>query len=130
MKLDFFSNSHSFLPLDEEEASFTKFLQFYCELQIDLGGVDRVKLLETLMAMNQVLPMGTCVLVEPRPELKLPAMVGLRYIQGYPLREVIDQGAFSETLFLFDMACDMLTMAVDSLLAGASPEDVLKKLRA
>lgn len=121
--------THSFLPLSEEDASFTKFLQFYCELQIDVGGVDRVRLLEALMALNGMLPLGTCVAVPARPDMEMPAMVALRYVQGYALEEVIDQGAFSETLFLFDLACDMLTEVADALVEGASAADALRRLQ-
>lgn len=118
--------THSFLPMSEEDARFTKFLQFYCELQIDVGQVDRVRLLETLTALNGMLPLGTCVTVAAREEL--PAMVALRYVQGYALEEVIDQGAFCETLFLFDLACDMLSAVTDALVEGASAEEALNRL--
>lgn len=122
--------THSFLPLDEEEASFTKYLQYYCELQIDVGDVDRVKLLEAMVTMNGLLPLGACSLVDARPELNLPAMVAVRTIQGHPLEEVIDRGAFCETLFLFDTACDLMTLVVDKLVAGGTVEEALKELGA
>ena len=118
--------THSFLPLDEDDASYTKFLQFYCELQIDVGGVDRLRLMEALMTLNGMLPLGTAVAVAARDEL--PAMVGLRYVQGYPLEEVIDQGAFCETLFLFDLSCDLVSTVVDALVEGASVENALSRL--
>ena len=121
--------THSLLPLDEEEASFTKFLQFYCELQINLDNVERIKLLEAVVKLNQILPIGSCVLVDARPELQLPTMVALRSIQGYPIEDVIDQGAFCETLFLFDTACELTTVALDGLVAGKTVEEALAQLQ-
>lgn len=115
--------THSFIPLDSEEAEFTKFLQFYMELQQSLEGIDRVTLLEAVNRLNLVLPLGACMLVAARPELKLPEMVAIRMIQGYPISESIDQGVFTEQLYMYEISANLILMVFDELLDGKSLDE-------
>ena len=120
--------THSFMPLDQETAEFTKFLQFYCEVPGSLEGIDRLTLLEGINRLNQALPMGTAILVEPRPELELPLMAAVRSVQGYPLNEPIDQGAFTEDMILMEMGCQMVALMMDALREGKTVDEAFDQI--
>lgn len=120
--------THSFMPLDRETAEFTKFLQFYCEVPGSLEKVDRLTLLEGLQRLNQVLPLGAAVLVEPRPELELPRMAAVRAVQGYPLDRPIDQGVFTEAMILFEMSCQVTALVMEALKTGRTVDEALEQL--
>lgn len=120
--------TNSFVPLDREDAEFTKFLQFYCELPASLEGVDRTVLLEALLRFNSALPFGGVVLVDPRPELGLPLMAAVRTVQGFPLDTPIDQGVFTEDLFLFDMSCELVASVMDDLAKGSTLDEAFAAL--
>ena len=120
--------THSFLPLDSETAEFTKFLQFYCELPGSLDGVDRLALLEGVSRLNQTLPFGTALVVEPRPELELPRMAAVRTVQGFPLDRPVDQGVFTEDVLLFEMSCQMVKLVMDALRAGQTVDEAFAQL--
>lgn len=115
--------THSFLPLDQEDAEFTKYLQFYCELPASLDDVDRLLLLEALLRLNEALPFGAATLVGPRPELGLPLMAAVRTVQGFPLNQPIDEGVFTEDMFLFDLSCELVSKVLNSLREGKSLDE-------
>lgn len=121
--------THSFLPLDREEAEFTKYLQFYCELPASLDDVDRTLLLEALLRLNEALPFGAATLVEPRPELELPLMAALRSVQGFPIDQIIDEGVFTEDMFLFDLSCELVSKVLDCLREGKSLNEAFDLIR-
>ncbi|MEG1684196.1 MAG: hypothetical protein RR295_10210 [Oscillospiraceae bacterium] len=114
--------THSFVPLDKEEAEFTKYIQIYMELQNDIAGIDRLSLLESVCRLNTMLPMGHCIIIPPRPEMELPEMVGVRTSQGFPGDGPVDQGVFTEDVFLFDMSCTFVSDILDALAEGKTPE--------
>ena len=120
--------THSFMPLDSETAEFTKFLQFYCEVPGSLEGIDRLTLLEGISLLNQALPLGMVILVEPRPELKLPLMAAVRAVQGFPLNEPIDQGAFTEEMILVEMGCQMAALMMDALREGRTAAEAFAQI--
>ncbi len=120
--------TNSFMPLDSETAEFTKFLQFYCELPGSLDGVDRLTLLEGVSRLNQTLPFGTALVVEPRPELELPRMAAVRTVQGFPLDRPVDQGVFTEDVLLFEMSCQMVKLVMDALRAGQTVDEAFAQL--
>lgn len=117
--------TNSFVPLDTESAEFTKYLQFYCELSGSLEEVDRGTLLECLNRLNQTLPFGAALLVEPRPELELPLMAAVRSVQGFHLESPIDQGVFTEDAILFQISCHMVDFAMDALREGKPVDEAL-----
>ena len=69
----------------------------------DLGEVEPSILLRGISRLNQALPFGAVLLVEPRPELGLPLMAAVRAVQGFPLDQPLDQGTFTEDLFLLEV---------------------------
>lgn len=115
--------THSFLPVDKEEAEFTKYLQFYLELQNTLKGIARITLLEAVCRLNAALPFGHVMLIPPRPELNLPEMAALRTTQGFPIAQPIDQGTFTENVFLFDLSCELTSTVLDALAEGKSIDE-------
>ena len=121
--------THSFMPLDSETAEFTKFLQFYCEVPGSLEGSDRLTLLEGISLLNQALPLGMVILVEPRPELELPRMAAVRTVQGFPLDRPVDQGVFTEDVLLFEMSCQMVKLVMDALRAGQTVDEAFAQLK-
>lgn len=120
--------THSFLPLGTDMAEFTKFLQFYCELSGSLEKVERLTLLEAVNRLNQALPFGSVLLVEPRPQFELPLMAAVRAVQGFPLDRPIDQGTFTEDLFLFEMSCELVARVLDELADGKSLDEVFEQI--
>lgn len=120
--------THSFLPLDSETAEFTKYLQLYCEVPGSLEGIDRLTLLEGIHRLNQALPLGAVMLVEPRPELGLPLMAAVRSVQGFPLDETIHQGVFTEDVILMEMSCQMTALLMDALRAGKTADEAMEEL--
>lgn len=120
--------THSLLPVDKELAEFTKFLQFYCELPGALEQVDRVVLLEAVNRLGQALPFGTALLVEPRPELKLPLMAAVRAVQGFPLEQPMAQAVFTEDLFLFETSCQITTQVMEGLCAGLTVDQAFARV--
>lgn len=108
----------SFLPLDRKDVEFTKYLQFYLELQNSLEGIDRVELLELLMWLNARLSVGCCVLREAEGDR--PMRVILRSSQGCPLCEAVDVAVFTEKLLLFDNDCDAVSGFLDLMAEGKS----------
>lgn len=120
--------THSFVPLEKDDAEYTKYLQFYTELQDSLEGIDRQTLLEALNRLNFNLPFGACILVAERPEQGLPAMVTLRSMQGFPIDEPIDQGVFTEDVFLFDLSCTVTSVVITGLSEGKSIDEVFEAI--
>lgn len=120
--------THSFLPLDSESAEFTKYLQFYCELAGSLEKVDRLTLLECVNRLNQTLPYGMALLVEPRPELELPLMAAVRSVQGFQLELPIDQAVFTEDAILFQLSCHMVSFVLSALRAGRTVDEAFDQL--
>lgn len=120
--------SHSFLPLDTETAEFTKYLQFYSELPCPVEELDRATLLEAICRLNTRLPLGTCVLADPNPAFGQPAKAAVRYVQGFPLEGPVDQGVFTEDLFLFDLSCDLVTTVLDGLNDGLSLDEAFAQI--
>ena len=118
--------TNSFVPLDSETAEFTKYLQFYCEIPGSLEEVDRLTLLEGLSRLNQTLPYGTALLVEPRPEL--PLMAAVRSVQGFPLNEPIDQGVFTEDAILFQLSCHMVSFVMEALREGRTVDEAFDRI--
>lgn len=117
--------THSFLPLDEEDAEYTKFLQLYVELQDSLEGIDRATLLEGLNRMNLTLPMGVCALArDPDGSEK----VVVRCVQGYPIDEPVDQGAFTETVLLFDLSCTLTSIVISGLSENKNLDEVFSAI--
>ncbi len=122
--------NQSFLPLGKEEASFTKFLQFYVELDTPAHMLDRDALLDAVFHLNCVLPLGTVSVASARPELNLPLKICVRTVQGYPLGMPIDQGAYSDALLLFDLSCQLVSMMIDAMAQGRSVQEALKEIGA
>lgn len=120
--------SHSFVPLDTEAAEFTKYLQFYCELPCPVEGLDRATLLEAVCRLNGHLPLGSCVLADPNPVFEQPMKAAVRSIQGFPLEGPVDQGVFTEDLFLFDLSCDLVTTVLDGLNDGLSLDEAFARI--
>ena len=120
--------THSFMPLDRETAEFTKYLQFYCELSGDLGEVEPSILLRGISRLNQALPFGAVLLVEPRPELGLPLMAAVRAVQGFPLDQPLDQGTFTEDLFLLETSCQIADFVLGALRTGKTVDEAFAQL--
>lgn len=120
--------THSFLPLDREEGEFTKFLQFYSELPGSLDGLDRTLLLEAVCRLNEALPFGTCVNVPPDPELGRPRTAAVRALQGFPIDEQIDQGVFTEAVFLFALSWDLAALVMDGLREGKGLDEAFSAI--
>ena len=118
----------NFLPLDKKHAEFSKYLQFYLELQNDLKGVDRGELLELLTWLNARLSLGCCVLREAEGDR--PVRVILRASQGFPLCEPVDIAAFTESMFLFDSSCDAVSGFLDLMAEGKSFAEIQALLEA
>lgn len=117
--------THSFLPLDEEDAEYTKFLQLYVELQDSLEGIDRVTLLEAVNRLNTTMPLGLCALVrDPNGEEKMV----VRFVQGYPIDEPVDQGAFTETVLLFDLSCTLTSIVISGLSENKNLDEVFSAI--
>ena len=120
--------NHGFLPLDTNTAEFNKYLQFYLELACPVEGLDRVQLLEAICRLNSSIPLGTCIVKEPDPALGQPRKVAVRYVQGFPLEEPIDQAVFIESLFLFDLSCDLASTILDGLAEGRSLDEAFAQI--
>lgn len=120
--------TNSFLPLDREDAEYTKFLQFYMELENDLSGLDRGQLLELLQWVNGRIPVGGCMLQAQTADS--PARLAVRMAQGFCLTKPIDAGVFTEELFLFDRICDMVSGIFDRMADGYSAEQIIRELEA
>jgi|GEM_PF-6875375 len=119
----------SFLPLDKEAAEFTVFLQFYMELSDPIPALDRATLLECVCRLNERLPMGHCVLSAPQPEFEQPQKFALRTVQGFPAGVKIDQGAFTESLLLFDLSCDLVSQVATQLNEGRSMDEAFASMK-
>lgn len=121
--------THTFQPLEKEDAEYTKFLQFYAELPVPLDKIPRASLLEALCGLSLYLPTGAPCLIPARDGLHLPQTAALRVLQGFPISESIDQGVFTEAALLFNLSCDIMTMVLDALAAGKSPDEAIALLR-
>ena len=121
--------THSFVPLDRETAKQTKYLQFYCELPGSVEEIDPLALLDGVNRLNQILPLGSVVLVEPRPQLGLPRMAALRAVQGFPLDRLPDQEIFREDMGILETGCQITAFVMDALRAGQTAEEALAQLR-
>jgi hypothetical protein len=99
----------NFIPLPEA-GEFTDFLQFYIELPYDLSGIEKNELLATIDDLNRQLPLGHCVTIKPRPDLKYPNSIGVRYICAFSNEREIDDGCLLEMLMLFMFSCDAVEL--------------------
>ena len=98
------------------------------QLSGDLGEVEPSILLRGISRLNQALPFGAVLLVEPRPELGLPLMAAVRAVQGFPLDQPLDQGTFTEDLFLLETSCQIADFVLGALRTGKTVDEAFAQL--
>lgn len=118
--------TNTFLPLSSEEAEFTKYLQFYAQLERDLSGVDQLALLESVSRLNEFLPLGTCFTLQKDDGRRCLA---LRYVQGFRLYEPIHPGVFTEDALLFETSWDLADTMAKALAEGKTVDEALAFLK-
>jgi len=111
--------TNTFLLLSSEEAEFTKYLQFFAQLERDLDAADELALLESVSRLNQFLPLGACFVLRQDGHRRL----ALRYTQGFPLHESIQPGVFTEDALLFETSWDLADTVAKALAEGKSVDE-------
>lgn len=117
--------SHSFIPTDKEEISDSKYMQFYSDLDLPIGDLDRLTLLEIVHACNLRAP-GPVAMLIPTPHGGCGLAV--RFVVGFPMGEKIQPEIFVDELTLHDRVCAMVEALTNEVLAGQSLEEAKEML--
>lgn len=111
--------THNFIPLDQEDAEYTKYLQSYATLERNLDGLNPSTLLEFVNRMNQSLPLGTCFVAQEEGHWKAT----LQSVQGYPIKGTINPGVFAENTLLFEASWTLADAVLEALADGKNMDE-------
>lgn len=114
----------SFLPLDDTQSKFVKYLQMYMELEAPLPDVQMPIALLLMNQINQILVVGQCFWRMEDEEAGLPGAIGIRYTLPTPIEQPVDEGCFGESLILMADAFGIL----DEILESAKDPEKAKEL--
>ncbi len=113
-----------FLPLEEDQSQFCKYLQMYIELASPLPDEDMPVVLLLINQINQILSVGQCFWRMGNDEEGLPGAIGIRYTLATPLDSPVDDGCFGESIILMADAFDFL----DYVLEASKDKEKAKEL--
>lgn len=116
----------SLLPMDDEVATNTKYLQLYHELDVDLSGVDRVDLLELLHRCNSSTAGPIGIITPPRGEEG--CHLAIRYVQAFLLNQPISAEIFLDLIDGFTLFTDVVQTVAQELADSGSLEEALSIL--
>lgn len=117
--------TNTFLPLDKEDAEFTKYLQFYACLERDADSVDPLALLEAANQLNHLLPLGSAFVEREEGHQRL----AVRCVQGYELHESVHPGVLTEDILLFETSWALADEILDALTEGKSVDEAFARLK-
>lgn len=118
--------THNLMPLGAEQVKDTKFLQFYCDIDVDISSIERVTLLEAILRMGSVNVCGSGHLLPHHSGEG--EKVAVRFMQGFPINETIDYDLFVDMMTLFDVSCHYMTQLMIALVDGTSLDDAFASL--
>ncbi len=118
----------SFLPLEEDQSQFCKYLQMYIELPAPLPDEEMPLVLLFINQINQILAVGQCFWRMGNENMGLPGAIGIRYTLSVPLDQSVDDGCFGESVILMADAFDFLDYVLETAKDKEKAQDLLQKM--
>lgn len=116
----------SFIPLDQEEAECTKFLQLYVEYSAEKIGLPELTLLKAINQINNHIAIGHFAYRE-KTEVE-EAKVHFRYSCASEADLPVNEEVFCECLFLSIYAMDFFEIFVKLLQDGLTLEEAFERV--
>lgn len=114
-----------FMPVTKEEAEYSRFLQFYTDIDIPESEGKEEAFYRAASRMNQILPVGGCFFLPKNEELEIPSKLGIRHILTVNKEKHTEDTTFCETLFFLIYSYEYAQMAAERIAKGEKPEDVI-----
>lgn len=114
-----------FMPVTKEEAEYSRFLQFYTDVDIPEYEGKEEAFYRAASRMNQILPVGACFYLPKNEEMEIPAKFGIRHILTVNKEKHTEDTTFCETLFFLIYSYEYAEMAAERIAKGEKPEDVV-----
>lgn len=106
-----------YIPMEKEDAEFTKLLQIYARIPLELQTLPVKDIYCLMNRMNLLTTLGHFVLLPEEKEGKLH--MGLRCVLGIPMEGFPDEGVIGETVLHVTHYCQIM----ESLLLGLLTEE-------
>lgn len=113
----------NFLPLDEEDAEFTKYLHMYSELNLVETSIPEIDIYKTINVLNGYLTIGSLIYKEKTDDQ--PAKLQYRYTLANTMDSLVDEGAFCETLFLSITNLGVVERVMSDVLNGTKIDTLI-----
>lgn len=111
------------IPLVQEEAAYTNFLQMFFEVPYEMGEADETELLRAVNAMNGAMPAGHFIYNRISPE---SARVQLRLVIPFDVEEPINPATVCECACMILEQGAVMEEILSGILAGMELEEILK----
>lgn len=112
-----------YIPMEKEDAEFTKLLQIYARIPLELSSLPSKDLYCLINRMNLLTTFGHFVMM---PEEKGETHMGYRCVLGIPMEELPDEGVVGEAALHVTHYCQIMESLLLRLLTKESTfEEVL-----
>lgn len=116
----------TYLPLDQEDAQYSKQLQFYCRIPLDLTAIPMAELLLLADRLNQITALGHFIW---RPASKEePQHLAIRYVWTMEADAMPEEGVLGELLLILLHYVQIAEGLLLRRLEGTGTEELLKQL--
>ncbi len=118
----------SFLPLEDSQSQFVKYLQMYMEVEAPLPDEQMPIALLLINQINQILVVGQCFWRMENEEKGLPGAIGIRYTLPSPLDQPVDDGCFGESVIMMAEAFQFLKKVLEDTKDPEKAQELLLQL--
>lgn len=108
----------NYIPMGKEDAEFTKLLQIYGRIPLELQRLPLEDVHILMNRMNLLITFGHFVLMPE--EKKEETHMGLRCVLGIPVEELPDEGVIGEAVLHITHYCQIMESLLLGLLTGES----------
>lgn len=104
----------NYIPMEKEDAEFTKLLQIYGRIPLELHTLPPEDMRILMNRMNLLTTFGHFVLMQEEGKKEEETHMGLRCVLGIPMEELPDEGVIGEAVLHITHFCQIM----ESLLLG------------
>lgn len=110
----------NYIPMKKEDVEFTKLLQIYGRIPLDLHTLPLEDVHLLMNRMNLLTTFGYFVLMPEEEKEEGETYMGLRCVLGIPMEELPDEGVIGETVLHITRYCQIMESLLLGLLTGES----------
>ena len=117
----------NYLILPEEDAEYSKLLQLYCRLPLELETIPDAELIVLANQLNALTTLGHFMYIPATGENSHE--IALRYVWAMTEDELPDEGVLGETLLIMMHYCQIMEGILIRRLDGTSMEQLLDEVK-